>query len=87
MRSRWSCNSLTVISAMGFDFGLGIALKPGGAIVFLVRVGEVGDCGLLALIGPIVCCEEGLERNIREDYCDRCDDALYTELRLPLSVR
>lgn len=44
---------------MGFDFGLGVALKPGGNVAFLVRVGEVGDCGLLALVGPILCCEGG----------------------------
>lgn len=50
---------------MGFDFGLGSALKPGGNNGFLAWVGEVGDCGLLALVGPMLSRE--LERNnIRE---------------------
>lgn len=53
LRSCWSCSSLADISAMGFGFGFGITLKPSG-VVFLARVGEVGDCGLLALVGPIL---------------------------------
>lgn len=39
---------------MGFGFGFGVALKPSGTYVFLVRAGDVGDCGLLALVGPIL---------------------------------
>ena len=38
---------------MGFDFGFGVTLKPGGDVAFLARVGEVGDWGLLALVGPM----------------------------------
>lgn len=50
---------------MGFGLGFGIALKPSGTVVFLVRVGEVGDCGLLALVGPILYCEGGWREILR----------------------
>lgn len=39
---------------MGLGFGFGVALKPGGTAAFLARVGEVGECGLLALVGPML---------------------------------
>jgi hypothetical protein len=54
LRLCWSCSSLTDISAMGFCFCFGVTLKPSGVVIFLARVGEVGDCGLLALVGPIL---------------------------------
>lgn len=48
---------------MGLGFGFGVTLKPTGAVAFLARVGEVGDWGLLALIGPI------LLRALRRNKC------------------
>ncbi|KIJ20142.1 hypothetical protein PAXINDRAFT_160774 [Paxillus involutus ATCC 200175] len=48
------CNSLADISVIGFGFGFGSVLKPGGNAGFLVRIGDVGDCGLLALVGPML---------------------------------
>lgn len=55
---------------MALGFGLGVALKPGGSVVvFWMRVGEVGDCGLLALIGPMLMLRTVLERNIRVLDC------------------
>lgn len=39
---------------MGFGFGFGVALKPGGIVAdLLARVGEDGDWGLPALAGPM----------------------------------